>query len=183
MVWLWILIAVLVLLAVIFVYYYNKIVVLGNNIDNAFSQIDVQLKKRNDLIPNLVNTVKGYAKHEKETFELVTKARTALMNAKNFDAKMKASNMLTDALKSVFAVAESYPELKANTNFLQLQQELSDIESKIAYTRQYFNDSVLMYNNTVIAFPGMIFAKIYGKDKKEYFAASASERSTPKVEF
>jgi len=183
MVWLWILIIVLIILAVLFIYYYNKIVVLSNRIENAFSQIDVQLKRRNDLIPNLIATVKGYAKHESGTLDAVTKARTAVLNAGTFDAKMKASNMLSNALKSVFAVAESYPDLKANQNFIQLQQELSDLESKIAYTRQFFNDSVLVYNNTVATFPGVLFAAIFGKKNQDYLATPESERALPKVEF
>ena len=183
MVWLWVLLIIIVLIIIITIYYYNKIVVLKNRIDNAFSQIDVQLKRRNDLIPNLVATVKGYAKHEKSVFTEVTKARTAIMNAGSFNEKMKASNMLTNALKSVFAVAENYPELKANQNFLQLQQELSDLESKIAYTRQFFNDSVLVYNNTVTTFPGVLFAGFFGKTKVDYLETPESERKNVKVEF
>jgi LemA protein len=181
--WLWLILIVVALLIVLFIYYYNRIIVLSNRIDNSFSQIDVQLKRRNDLVPNLVATVKGYAKQEKDVFTEVTKARTAVMNAQEPGAKMKASNMLTDALKSVFAVAESYPELKSNQNFLQLQQELSDIESKIAYTRQFYNDSVLVYNNTVTMFPGLIFAGIYSRHAKQYLETPDAERKVVKVEF
>jgi len=181
--WLWLIIVIVAILVVLFIYYYNKIVLLSNRIDNSFSQIDVQLKRRNDLIPNLVATVKGYAKQEKEVFTEVTKARAAVMNASDMGSKMKASNMLTDALKSVFAVAESYPELKSNTNFLQLQQELSDIESKIAFSRQFYNDSVLVYNNAVTTFPGIVFAGIYTKSEKPYLETPNSERANVKVEF
>jgi LemA protein len=181
--WLWLIIAIVVLVILMFIYYYNKIVVLFNRIKNSFSQIDVQLKRRNDLVPNLVSTVKGYAKHEKSVLMEVTKARTSIMNAGNFNEKMQASDTLSNALKSIFAVAESYPDLKANTNFLHLQQELSDIESKIAYSRQFYNDSVLVYNNTVTTFPGVIFAGIYGKKETQYLETAAAERKNVKVEF
>lgn len=182
--WLLWLVLILVLLAVsMFIYYYNEIIIKSNRIDNAFSQIDVQLKRRNDLIPNLVATVKGYAKQERDVFTEVTKARSAVMGASDVGSKMKASNMLTDALKSVFAVAENYPELKSNQNFLQLQQELTDIESKIAFSRQFYNDSVLVYNNTVTTFPGVVFAGIYAKKEKPYLETPASERANVKVEF
>jgi len=181
--WLWLIIIVLAIIILLFVYYYNRIVVLSNRIDNAYSQIDVQLKKRNDLIPNLVATVKGYTKHEKGIFEEIAKARAAMLGAKNLDTKFKASDMLSNALKSLFAVAENYPNLKANENFKELQQELSDIESKIAYTRQFFNDSILVYNNTVTTFPGVIFAGIFGKQKKDYLQITQAERQNVKVEF
>ena len=183
MVWLWILIAIIVVLVLIVIYYYNKIVVLGNRIDNAFSQIDVQLKKRNDLIPNLVATVKGYATHEKSVFENVTKARASMLQAKGTDAKFKASDALSNALKSIFAVAEAYPQLRANENFKELQQELSDVESKIAYTRQFFNDSVLMYNDTVLAFPGNVFAGMFGKAQKDYLKTQEAEKKVVNVNF
>lgn len=183
MVWLWILIAIIVVLVLIVIYYYNKIVVLGNRIDNAFSQIDVQLKKRNDLIPNLVATVKGYATHEKSVFENVTKARASMLQAKGVDAKFQASDMLSNALKSIFAVAEAYPQLRANENFKELQQELSDVESKIAYTRQFFNDSVLMYNDTVLAFPGNVFAGMFGKAQKDYLKTAEAEKKVVNVNF
>ncbi len=183
MVWLWILIAIIVVFVLIVIYYYNKIVVLGNRIDNAFSQIDVQLKKRNDLIPNLVATVKGYAKHEKGVFEEVTKARASMLQAKGTDAKFKASDALSNTLKSLFAVAEAYPQLRANENFKELQQELSDVESKIAYTRQFFNDSVLMYNDTVLAFPGNLFAGLFGKTQKDYLKTAEAEKKVVNVNF
>jgi len=181
--WLWLIIIVVVALVILIIYYYNKIVVLSNRIDNAFSQIDVQLKKRSDLIPNLVATVKGYAKHEKGVFDDLARARAAMVGATNLDAKFKASDMLSNALKSIFAIAENYPTLKANENFIQLQQELSDIESKIAYTRQFFNDSILVYNNTVTLFPGLLFAKLFGKSQKDYLQITQAERANVKVEF
>lgn len=181
--WLWLIIAVVALIIILLIYYFNKIVVLSNRTDNAFSQIDVQLKKRNDLIPNLVATVKGYAKHEKGIFEELAKARAEMTKAGSLDAKFKASDMLSNALKSIFAIAENYPILKANENFKELQQELSDIESKIAYTRQFFNDSILFYNNTVTTFPGTIFAGIFGKQKKDYLQITQAERQNVKVEF
>ncbi len=181
--WIWLIIAIIAVIVVLLIYYYNKIVVLSNRIDNAFSQIDVQLKKRSDLIPNLVATVKGYAKHEKGIFENLANARAAMVGAKSLDAKFKASDAISSALKSIFAIAENYPVLKANENFAQLQQELSDIESKIAYTRQFFNDSILVYNNTVTLFPGMLFAKLFGKAQKDYLQITQTERQNVKVEF
>jgi LemA protein len=181
--WIWLIIIIVAAIIVLVIYYYNKIVVLSNRIDNAFSQIDVQLKKRNDLIPNLVNTVKGYAKHEKGIFEELAKARAEMTSAKDLKGKFKASDHLSNALRSVFAVVENYPVLKANENFLSLQQELSDIESKIAYTRQFFNDSILVYNNTVTLIPGMWFAKMFGKTTKDYLQTSQAERQNVKVEF
>jgi len=181
--WVWLIVAVLALIIVLLIYYYNKIVVLSNRIDNAFSQIDVQLKKRNDLIPNLVATVKGYATHEKGIFENLAKARAEMTKATDLKGKLKASDSISNALKSIFAIAENYPNLKANENFKELQQELSDIESKIAYTRQFFNDSILIYNNTVTLFPGNIFAGIFGRAKKDYLQTSEQERQNVKVEF
>lgn len=167
-----------------FLYYYNKIVVLANRIDNAWSQIDVQLKKRSDLVPNLVETVKGYAKHERSIMEAVTAARKAMMGATTPAAKMKASNMMSDALKSIFALAENYPQLKANENFRLLQEQLEGIENKIAYSRQFYSDSVLDYNNTVTTIPGLWFASMFGKSKmKAYFEATESERKPVKVQF
>ncbi len=182
--WLLILIIVVVILLIVTIYYYNSFVVLHNRIENAFSQIDVQLKKRNDLIPNLVETVKGYAKHEKTVFADVTKARKEMMvSGGSYESKMKASDMMSNALKSIFAIAENYPDLKANTNFLELQRELSDIESKIAYTRQFYNDSILYFNTIVERFPGNIFAGLFGKKKQTYFETSEAERKNVKVSF
>jgi LemA protein len=168
---------------VAFLYYYNRIVVLGNRIDNAWSQIDVQLTKRADLIPNLVETVQGYMKHEQKVFIAVTEARAGLMKAKTVEDRAKAGNMLQDTLKTLFAVAENYPELKANTNFLKMQEDLTDIENKIAYTRQFYNDSVLFYNNTVTTIPGMWFAGFMNRKQKLYLEAPAEKREVPKVKF
>lgn len=179
----WLIIIIVALIIILFIYYFNRIVVLSNRIENAYSQIDVQLKKRNDLIPNLVATVKGYAKHEKGIFEELAKARAEMTKATNLQTKFKASDAISNALKNIFAIAENYPLLKANENFKELQQELSDIESKIAYTRQFFNDSVLVYNNTVTTVPGNIFAKIFGKQKKDYLQVSQKEKQNLKVEF
>jgi len=176
--------AVVVVVGLVLVYYYNRIVVLSNRIDNAWSQIDVQLKKRADLIPNLIETVKGYMKHEKSVFEMVTKARTEMMKAGTIEEKAKASNMLTGALKTIFALAENYPTLKANENFLMLQEELSGIENKIAYSRQFYNDSVLEFNNTITTVPGIWFASMMGKQqKKPYFEVTEAERKVVKVSF
>ena len=166
-----------------FIFYYNKFVVLGNRIDNSLSQIDVQLKKRADLVPNLIETVKGYAKHEKSIIADVNAARKALVGATTIEKKVKAGDQLQNALKFIFALAENYPDLKANTNFLQLQQELSAIEDKVAYSRQYYNDSILSYNNAVETFPGAFFAKLYNAKEKEFLKITATEREVPKVDF
>jgi LemA protein len=174
---------VVVLLVLIAVYYFNRIISLENTIDNSWAQIDVQLKRRTDLIPNLMESVKGYMKHEKGVLEGVTKARTSIMSAKTPNAKLKANDMLSGALKSLFAVAESYPDLKASTNFLQLQDELTNTENKIAYSRQHFNDTVLVFNNTIETIPGNIFAGPMGKKTREMLAIAEVERKLPKVKF
>lgn len=179
----WIIIAILAFIVIIFGYYFNRFVVLGNRIDNSLSQIDVQLRKRGDLVPNLINTVKGYAKHEKGIMKEVTDARKAMMSATNIPDKMKAGNQLQQALKSIFAIAENYPDLKANQNFLHLQQELSAIEDKVAYARQYYNDATLLFNNSVTTFPGMMFASMFGKKKREFLKIPTELRAVPKVEF
>jgi LemA protein len=181
--WIWILIAFVVLIVITFIYYYNKFAVLSNRIDNSLSQIDVQLKKRADLVPNLINTIKGYAKHEKSIMEDVTNARKALVSAGTLDKRMKAGAELQSALRSVFAIAENYPQLKANENFLQLQQELSSIEDKVAYARQYYNDSILSYNNTVTTFPGTFFANLYSRKQKQFLQLPSEEKAVPKVSF
>lgn len=174
----------IVLLAILAGVLYNSLVQKKNRVDNAWHQIDVQLKKRADLIPNLVETVKGYAKHEKSTFEMVTKARTAFLNANSVAEKAKATNMLTGALKSLFAVAENYPQLKASENFKMLQEELDGVESKIAYARQAYNDSIMQYNITLQSFPTNLIAGIFGfKATKEYFEIEEKERTAPKVKF
>jgi LemA protein len=162
---------------------YNKLVRLRNRSENAWHQIDVQLQKRADLIPNLVETVKGYAKHEKTVLEEVTKARSIYSQAGTLKEKADATNMLTGALKTLFAVAENYPELKANQNFLLLQEELSGIESKIAYARQFYNDVVLSFNNAQQVFPSNIIAGWFNFKAREYFEIEETKREVPKVDF
>ena len=174
------------LIAIYVIFTYNGFVTLSNQVNNAGSQIDVQLRRRFDLIPNLVNTVKGYAKHEKETFENVTKARAQMATAidsGNVKDKAAANNMLTGALKSLFAVAENYPELKANENFKMLQEELSGTESKIAYARQFYNDNVMAFNNKVQYFPSNIIASMLGFKVREYFEIEEAAKAPVKVEF
>ena len=179
----WIIGGIIALVVIMLIYYYNKFVVLGNRIDNSLSQIDVQLRKRADLVPNLISTVKGYAKHEKAIMTEVTEARKHMLSAKDLKGRVKAGNELQTALKSIFAIAENYPQLKANENFLHLQQELAAIEDKIAYSRQYYNDSILSYNNSVEKFPGMMFAKMFSAKEKVYLEILAEARVVPKVEF
>lgn len=179
----WVIVGVIALIAVIFFSYFNRFAILGNRIDNSLSQIDVQLKRRADLIPNLLETVKGYAKHEKGIIKEVTDARKSLVSAGNIESKVKANDKLESALKSIFALAENYPDLKANTNFLELQKELATTEDKIAYSRQYYNDSILSYNTLCTTMPGMFFAGIYGKKKRDYLQIAESERKPVKVSF
>ena len=178
-----IIVLILVIVLLVFLSYYNKIIRLENRIDNSWAQIDVQLKRRTDLIPNLMETVKGYMKHEKEVLENVTKARSAIMSAKSPQENIDADNMLTGALKSLFAVSENYPDLKANQNFLNLQDELTHTEDKIAYSRQHYNDTVLSFNNTIETFPGIIFAKRMGKKEREMLQIPEADRGLPKVSF
>ena len=187
MIWAIIIIAAVVFFIIVFfIYYYNKLIRYRNQTDNAWHQIDVQLKRRYDLIPNLVETVKGYAAHEKEVFEKVTQARAMGMNAQGVGEQAQAENTITQALKSLFAVAENYPDLKANQNFLMLQEELSGTESKIAFARQFYNDSVMSYDTTRQKFPGNMVAGMFSGTftPKEYFEIEiAAERAAPKVEF
>lgn len=180
MIWLWLLISVVII--IIFIYYYNRFVVLENRTKNSLAQIDVQLKKRADLVPSLVKVVQAYAKHEKKIMQEVTKARTELVRGKNIQERVKAGDKLQNALKSIFAIAENYPQLKANENFLHLQQELSAIEDKVAYARQYYNDAVLFLENASQKFPGVIFFKLYGREKKEYLKIPAASREMPKID-
>jgi LemA protein len=184
---LWVLglgIGAVIIVAGIFIYYYNRFAILENRIENSSSQIDVQLKKRADLVPNLVKTVQGYAKHEKKIMEAVTKARADMLKAgNNISDKVKAGDALQGALSKIFAIAENYPNLKANENFLQLQQELSAIEDKVAYARQYYNDSVLSYDNATSVFPGVFFFHLYGKQKKDYIKITEGEKAVPVVDF
>ncbi len=175
--------AVVIVIALAVVALYNRLVVLRNRVENAWAQIDVQLKQRYDLIPNLVETVKGYATHEQGTFEKVTQARNMAVNATGVGAQAQAENMLTGALKSLFAVAEAYPELKANQNFLDLQQKLSDIEQKIAYARQFYNDSVMSFNTAIQTFPANLLAGMFGFTAREYFEAEPAAADAPKVQF
>ncbi|MFP4568039.1 MAG: LemA family protein [Candidatus Woesearchaeota archaeon] len=179
----WIILGVVLLLLIIIVSIYNGLIRLKNQVKNAWAQIDVQLKRRNDLIPNLVETVKGYAKHEKEVFENVTKARSAVMSAGGVEEKAQASNQLSDTLKSLFAVAENYPQLKANENFLQLQEELTGTENKIAYSRQHYNDMVMRFNTKIELFPNNIFAGVLNFKQEEMFKALEEEKKNVKVEF
>ena len=183
MLWLWILLGFVGLFLVITFVYYNRFAVLANRIANSLSQINVQLKRRADLIPNLIETVKGFAKHEKAAIKEVTDARKALVGAQGIEAKVKADKQLESALKSIFAIAEGYPDLKANTNFIELQRELTATEDKIAYARQYYNDSILTYNNLCKTFPGLFFANLYGKKAREYLQITESEKKKIDVKF
>jgi LemA protein len=180
---LWILAGIAALVVIIFMTYFNRFAVLGNRIDNSLSQIDVQLKRRADLIPNLIETVKGYTKHENAAIKAVTDARKALVSAGNIEGKVKADKKLESALKTIFALAENYPNLKANDNFLELQRELASTEDKVAYSRQYYNDSILSYNDLCRTFPGTFFAGIYHKKAREYLQIAESERKEVKVKF
>jgi LemA protein len=162
---------------------YNSLVTLRNRVREAWSQIDIQLKRRSSLIPNLVESVKGYAKHEKEVFENVTKARSALMGAKDPGHAAAANDMLTGALKSLFAVAEAYPNLRANENFKQLQDELSDTETKVAASRQFYNTNVLDLNNSLETIPSAWVGSMFGFKKEEFFKATEEERADVKVKF
>ncbi len=179
-----IIVAVIVVVVLVFVSIYNGLVKLRNRVDNAWSQIDVQLKRRHDLIPNLVETVKGYAKHEQETLDRVIQARNAAMNAGGVAATAQAENMLTGALKSLFALSEAYPDLKANTNFLELQEELTSTEDRVAYSRQFFNDTVLKYNNKIQTIPSNIVAGMFNFAVREFFEVEEPEaRNAPKIQF
>lgn len=176
-------IAVVFLLLLWVIAIYNRIIRLENAIDNAWAQIDVQLKRRADLIPNLVNTVKGYAGHEKTVLENVTAARAALMSAKTPTEANEADGFLTQALGKLFAVAEAYPDLKANTNFLQLQDELTHTENKVGFARQYYNDSVLGFNNAIETFPNSIVAGGMGRKERKMLEIPVADREVPRVAF
>ncbi len=176
-----------ILIAIVVFYFisiYNTFAGLKVKVKEAWSHIDIQLKRRVDLIPNLVETVKGYAKHEKEVFENVTKARAALMGASNATEASQADNMLTGALKSLFAVAEAYPELKAQEGFLHLQKELSDTEDKIAYSRQFYNSVVRDFNSQIVMFPSNLIAQMFGFSQEAFFeVTNPQEREPVKVNF
>ena len=181
---------ILIVLAVLIVFFfiatYNGLVRTRNRIDNARSQIDVQLKRRHELIPNLVETVKGYAAHERATFEAVTAARTHAMDASasgSLPAQAEAENVLSGTLKSLFALAEAYPDLKANTNFLALQEELTSTEDRIAYSRQFFNDAVLGFNNRIQTFPSSFIGRPFRFTPREYFTADPEDQAPVTVKF
>ena len=178
-----VIVAAVVVLGLIMLGLYNGLIKARLRVREAWSGIDVQLKRRASLIPNLVETVKGYAAHEKETFENVTRARAALQQAGTPGQAAQANNMLTQTLRSLFAVAEAYPDLKANQNFLELQRELSDIEEKIAYARQFYNSNVLSYNTKTQTFPSLIFANMFGFKDEEFFEAEETAREDVRVSF
>lgn len=183
----WLIIVIILLLLLLFVITaYNSLIRRRNEVKNSWSQIDVQLKRRNDLIPNLIETVKGYVKHEKEVLENVTKARNMMVNAQESDDTKeisKASNSLTESLKSLFAVSENYPDLKANQNFMMLQEEISGTENKISYARQHYNDIVMMFNNKIEMFPSNIIASMFNFKLVDMFEANEEERKNVKVKF
>ena len=182
--WLAIVIVVIIILVIIYlIAAYNGLIRRRNQIENAWSQIDVQLKRRHDLIPNLVETVKGYAEHEKSTLDAVIQARNAAVAAPTPSATAAAENQLMGALRQVFALSEAYPDLKANQNFLALQEELSATEGRVAYARQFYNDSVLEYNNKLQQFPTVYYAKILNFERREYFETDEAARDTPVVDF
>ncbi len=180
----WVIILIIVgVIALFIIFLYNRLITMRARVRNAWSQIDVQLKRRYDLIPNLVKTVKGYAKHEKELFTEVTKARASMGKANSVAEKAKASDALTGALSKLMVVAENYPTLKANENFMQLQEELSGTENKIAYSRQFYNDSVMAFNIAIQKFPNNIFANMLSFKQEELFKTEGKEREPVKVDF
>lgn len=177
-------VVILVLLALWAIASYNGLIRTKNQVDNAWSQIDVQLKRRIDLVPNLVETVKGYAAHEKSTLEAVVNARNSAIAAPSTPAgQAAADNQLTGALRQLFALSEAYPDLKANANFLALQEELTSTEGRVAYARQFYNDSVLRYNNRIQSFPSVILANMLKFTSRDYFETDAASREVPKVQF
>jgi LemA protein len=182
--WLWIVIAIVVLLGLFVVVLYNRLVRLRNRAENAWAQVDVQLRRRYDLIPNLVEAVKGYASHERATFEEVTKARTAAQQAQTVEEQGKAENLLTQAIGRLFAVAEAYPELRATENFQQLQSQLEETETKIAVSRQVYNDAVLTYDTALETVPTNIVGNLFSFDAREYFEVEEpAAREAPRVQF
>ena len=183
MIAIWIILIVLVLLAIYVIAIYNGLVSLRNKVKDQWSQIEVVLKRRADLIPNLVETVKGYAKHENETLDEVISARNKAVSAKNTEGEIGANNELSNAIGKLFAVAESYPDLKANTNFLDLQAQLKETEDKITYSRQFYNDSVLKYQNKIESFPSNIIANMFGFKAFKFYEADEKDKETPKVQF
>jgi LemA protein len=183
-IWTLIVVGVVVVLALVAVWLFNRLVRLRNEVDTGWANIDVQLKRRNDLIPNLVETVKGYAAHERGVFEAVTQARAAAAGAQGVAQTAAAEGVLTQALGRLFAVAEAYPDLKASTNFLDLQEQLRDTENKIAVSRQVYNDTVLTYNNGIQVFPAVLLAGMFGFTRREFFEVEdAADREVPVVSF
>lgn len=180
---LYVVLAIIVIVALFLITIYNSLVILKNKVNEAWADIDTQLKRRWDLIPNMVETIRGYTKHEKSVFENVTKARSQAMQAKKPDAKARAENMLTDTLKSLFAVAENYPELKANQNFMDLQATLREIEDKIQMSRRYYNGTVREFNTKLEVFPNNLVAGMLGFTKREFFEIGEEERKNVKVDF
>ena len=180
---LYIVLGVLVVVAVFVIITYNDLVRLRNKVKNSFAQIETQLQRRFDLIPNLVETVKGYASHEKDLLESITASRTGFMNAGSNGEKLEMDNQLTSGLKTLFAVAENYPDLKANENFINLQEELAETEDKVAYSRQFYNDAVTMYNNKIQMFPGNIVAGMFGFKEEALFTSDEEAKEAPKVKF
>jgi len=179
-----IILGIVVLIIIVVIFIYNNLVSLKMRVQNAWAQIDTQLKRRFDLIPNLVETVKGYATHEQGTFEKIVEARNSYTNATSVSDKSQANNMLTDTLKSVFALAENYPDLKANENFASLQVELSSTEDKVAYSRQFYNDTVQMYNTAIMTFPSNVLAGMFNFKEESFFeVADVKERDAVKVQF
>ncbi len=183
MIWTFVIVGVAIVALAIFVGVYNSLVRLRNEVKNSWAQIDVQLKRRTDLIPNLIETVKGYMKHEKEVLENITRARADLMKSDSVKDKAKASNQLSDTLKTLFAVSENYPELKANQNFMMLQEEVSGTENKIAYARQHYNDTVMFYNTKREVFPSNIIAGMFKFNHEDLFSTPESEKEPVKVKF
>jgi LemA protein len=181
--WLVVLVAVVVVLAIAVVLLYNRLVRLRNRTENAWAQVDVQLKRRYDLVPNLVESVKGYASHERETFEQVTRARTAAQEARGVEQQAEAENVLTQALGRLFAVAEAYPQLRATENFQQLQEQLTETEQKIAVARQVYNDTVLTYDNAIETVPSSLVAGTFGFERKPFFEVEDAARTAPRVAF
>ncbi len=179
----YIVIAIVVILLIYIVATYNKLVNNKNKVENQFSQVDIQLKRRADLIPNLVETVKGYAKHEQNTLTDVIEARNKVVSANSINEKVDANNKLTQALNKLLMLSEAYPELKANESFLSLQKDLTDTEDKITYARQFYNDSAMKYNNIIEMFPSNIVASIFKFKKFEYFKIDENEKEVPKVKF
>ena len=179
----WILLGVVVLVLLYAVITYNRLVTLRNRIENAWAQVDVQLQRRYDLIPNLVETVKGYASHEREALEAVIQARAQAISAKGPAQQGQAEDMLSGALKSLFALSEAYPDLKANQNFSQLQEELAGTEGRIAYARQFYNDVINRYNTLTQTFPSVIVARAANFNEREYFESDEAARTNVQVQF